>query len=361
MTKEEEESMEKLRTERHRQRLRHGAFYNTSSKQKKVGVDPDEDIPQPPKSSSGQSTLISTDFYRGADLIDDQVKTKITTKSKRFLVGFADTIGRRVGMEDDMIIVGQFRGKIKEDFFAIFDGHNGSAVANFVAKNLGQVLADIMDKSNDPVECLKQAFKDTNNLVKKKKVDGGCTALAVLFMGDKGYVANAGDCRAVLCKENKAIRLTKDHKPDDKEEEQRIKQLGGEITSFINREGKITSRVNGILSTSRAFGDFEMAPFITSDPDVQVFNYMDGCRFLILACDGLWDVLSDQEAVDIAMPYVKPGYYDCEQASKRLRDVAYARGSTDNISLMIIRPLTPAEIKAGLKNGRNGFTVCSLL
>eukprot|EP01121_Diplochlamys_sp_Union-15-3_P015210 TRINITY_DN4978_c0_g1_i2.p1 TRINITY_DN4978_c0_g1~~TRINITY_DN4978_c0_g1_i2.p1 ORF type:complete len:270 (+),score=43.28 TRINITY_DN4978_c0_g1_i2:35-811(+) len=243
-------------------------------------------------------------------------------------------------MEDDMKIVGQFRGKLKEDFFAIFDGHNGDAVAKFVAKQLCNVLEEMLEKNPDPIDCLKKAFKETNYRIKRDNVNGGCTALAVLVIGDKAYVANTGDCRAVLCKGSKAIRLTRDHKPDDQEEKTRIEDLGGTITSTVTREGKVMFRVNGVLSISRAFGDFDMEPFIISDPDVKEFDCSDS-QFLILGCDGLWDVISDQEAVDIVMPFI----HDCESACKRLRDVAYARGSTDNISAMLIRPLSSSEIR----------------
>lgn len=103
--------------------------------------------------------------------------------------------------------------------------------------------------------------------------------------------------------------------------------------------------MQGILSISRALGDFELAPYITCEPEIYEIpleNFEDN-NILILACDGLWDVISDQEATNIAHNMVKK--YDVEKAAKILRDIAYERGSTDNITVMLIKFLKEKEIK----------------
>jgi serine/threonine protein phosphatase PrpC len=182
--------------------------------------------------------------------------------------------------------------------------------------------------------------------MQKENIKGGTTALVSLFIEDKGYIANAGDSRAVLCKEGRAVRCTIDHKPDVPEEEKRIYDLGGNVTTSVDKLGRITSRVCGVLAVARALGDFSLAPYVSAEPQVhgpidlapENKNY-----FLIMACDGLWDKVTDEEAVAIVAPVE-----DVEQAATKLRDFAFQQGSDDNISVVVIRfppfhPFTPKE------------------
>eukprot|EP01111_Echinosteliopsis_oligospora_P011108 TRINITY_DN3581_c0_g1_i2.p1 TRINITY_DN3581_c0_g1~~TRINITY_DN3581_c0_g1_i2.p1 ORF type:complete len:341 (+),score=92.77 TRINITY_DN3581_c0_g1_i2:197-1219(+) len=85
-------------------------------------------------------------------------------QSKRFLVGYADTIGRRPAMEDSMVVNGSFRGHSYEDYFAVFDGHGGKDAASFAANNLHTILAERM-RADNPVRSLKDAFIETNKLI----------------------------------------------------------------------------------------------------------------------------------------------------------------------------------------------------
>lgn len=105
------------------------------------------------------------------------------------------------------------------------------------------------------------------------------------------------------------------------------------------------SRVQGVLSVSRALGNFDLVPYVISDPEIYEVDLSNNktSRFLILACDGLWEVLSDQEAVDIAVDMIKN--HDVEKAATRLRDVAYSRGSNDNITVMVLMFLDQYDIE----------------
>ena len=187
--------------------------------------------------------------------------------------------------------------------------------------------------------------------MKEANVQSGSTAVVGLLMGNKCYLSNAGDSRAVASKAGKAVRLTNDHKPDRLEEIDRITKLGGEITTIIAKDGKVISRVGGLLAVSRSFGDFDLAPYITAEPEVTEIDLGgDEYPFLILACDGVWDVLTDQEAVDVVAGFLEQ--HDVERAAARLRDVAYARGSQDNITLMVIKLLSHKE----MEDEANGIT-----
>ncbi|KAK4683518.1 protein phosphatase PTC1, partial [Tremellales sp. Uapishka_1] len=137
------------------------------------------------------------------------------------------------------------------------------------------------------------------------------------------YTANVGDARGVLCRGGKAVRLTYDHKGSDSQEAKRITDAGG----FV-----MNNRVNGVLAVTRSLGDASMKEFVVGSPYTTETTLDDLDEFLIVACDGLWDVCEDQEAVDIIRSTKDP-----QDASKRLLDHALNSYSTDNLSVMVIR------------------------
>ncbi|KAH8668110.1 phosphatase 2C-like domain-containing protein [Tricladium varicosporioides] len=138
------------------------------------------------------------------------------------------------------------------------------------------------------------------------------------------YTANVGDARIVLCRNGKALRLSYDHKGSDENEGKRIANAGGLI---------LNNRVNGVLAVTRALGDAYMKDLVTGHPyTTETVIQADLDEFIILACDGLWDVCSDQEAVDLVRANMDPS-----SAAKQLVDHALARFSTDNLSCMIVR------------------------
>lgn len=205
-------------------------------------------------------------------------------------------MGRRANMEDDFFIGGQYRGSSDEDFIAIFDGHAGPDVAHYAAYQLPITMQEMMKKNNNIQLCFKKAFYELNQQLKQKKILGGTTVLSCYFHQQELYIANLGDCRAVaLNADGKSVRLTRDHRPDAPEEQRRIEKLGGEVTTAVTKEGKLVSRVNGVLGVARALGDFDLEPFINAEPEVFVFHPQSekhNFKAIVIACDGLWDVVS---------------------------------------------------------------------
>ncbi|GJN71698.1 protein phosphatase 2C 1 [Purpureocillium lilacinum] len=138
------------------------------------------------------------------------------------------------------------------------------------------------------------------------------------------YTANVGDARIILCRGGRALRLSYDHKGSDENEGRRIANAGGLI---------LNNRVNGVLAVTRALGDAYMKDLVTGHPyTTETVIQPDLDEFIIIACDGLWDVCSDQEAVDLVRNVQDPN-----AASKLLVDHALSRFSTDNLSCMIVR------------------------
>ncbi|XP_032416901.1 protein phosphatase 1G [Xiphophorus hellerii] len=138
--------------------------------------------------------------------------------------------------------------------------------------------------------------------------DSGTTAVVALIRGKQLIVANAGDSRCVVSERGKAVDMSYDHKPEDEVELTRIKNAGGKVT--------MDGRVNGGLNLSRAIGattfykrNKSLPPedqMISAMPDVKVLTLNEEHDFMVIACDGIWNVLSSQEVVDFISERIKP-------------------------------------------------------
>ncbi|XP_027189832.1 probable protein phosphatase 2C 11 isoform X2 [Cicer arietinum] len=198
------------------------------------------------------------------------------SRNGRINYGYSSFKGKRSSMEDF------FETKISEvdgqmvAFFGVFDGHGGSRTAEYLKNNLFKNL------SNHP-----GFIKDTKTAI--------------------------------------SVPLSVDHKPDRSDERQRIEQAGG----FIIWAG--TWRVGGVLAVSRAFGDKLLKPYVVADPEIQE-EEIEGVDFIIIASDGLWNVISNKEAVSLVQTIT-----DAEVASRELIKEAYTRGSSDNITCVVVR------------------------
>jgi protein phosphatase PTC1 len=277
------------------------------------------------------------------------------------------------GSKQDMI-------ETDNGYFAIFDGHAGTFAADWCGKKLHIILEEVIRKHpNAPIpELLDQTFTAVDAQLEKLPLkNSGCTAaIAVLRWEDRVpsalsatgsqaiapalakaaeeasksedsstlaapeathaklksaaqrqrvlYTANVGDARIILCRQGKALRLSYDHKGSDENEGKRITNAGGLI---------LNNRVNGVLAVTRALGDTYMKDLVTGHPyTTETVIQPDLDEFIIIACDGLWDVCSDQDAVDLVHNVQDPA-----AAAKLLVDHALSRFSTDNLSCMIVR------------------------
>ncbi|ESR60489.1 putative protein phosphatase 2C 58 [Citrus sinensis] len=156
---------------------------------------------------------------------------------------------------------------------------------------------------------------------------GGSTAVtAILINGQKLVVANVGDSRAVISKNGVAKQLSVDHEPS--KEKRLIESRGG----FVSNIPGDVPRVDGQLAVARAFGDKSLKIHLSSEPDVKVEMITDDTEFIILASDGIWKVMTNQEAVD-CIKHVK----DAKSAAKHLIEHAVSRKSKDDISCIVVK------------------------
>ncbi|KAG7981308.1 hypothetical protein I3843_05G226400 [Carya illinoinensis] len=168
----------------------------------------------------------------------------------------------------------------------------------------------------------------------------GSTAVVAVVGEEVVVVANCGDCRAVMCSGGVALALSTDHKPGRPDELNRIESAGGRV---VNWNGQ---RVLGVLATSRSIGDHYLRPYVISKPEVTITKRMDKDEFLILASDGLWDVIPNELACRIVKRCLdgKMRSYMQEvenesrpaEAAALLAELALARGSKDNISVIVV-------------------------
>ncbi|MBA0681223.1 hypothetical protein Goari_012874, partial [Gossypium aridum] len=248
----------------------------------------------------------------------------------KFSYGYASSPGKRSSMEDFYEtridgVDGELVG-----LFGVFDGHGGARAAEYVKQNLFSNLIRHPKFISDTKSAIADAYSHTDSELLKSENsqnrDAGSTASTAILVGDRLLVANVGDSRAVICRGGNAIAVSRDHKPDQTDERQRIEDAGG----FVMWAG--TWRVGGVLAVSRAFGDRLLKQYVVADPEIQEEKIDSSLEFLILASDGLWDVVSNEEAVAMIKPIQDP-----EQAAKRLMQEACQRGSADNITCVVVR------------------------
>ncbi|WCJ43452.1 Protein phosphatase 2C family protein [Euphorbia peplus] len=245
-------------------------------------------------------------------------------RSAKFSYGYSSFKGKRASMEDFYETrISEVNGQMVA-FFGVFDGHGGARTAEYLKNNLFRNLSSHPDFINNTRTAIVESFRQTDadylNEEKSQQKDAGSTASTAVLLGDRLLVANVGDSRVVASRAGSAMPLSIDHKPDRSDERERIEQAGG----FIIWAG--TWRVGGVLAVSRAFGDKLLKPYVVAEPEIQE-EEIDGVDFIIIASDGLWNVLSNQDAVDVVQDIT-----DAEAASRKLIEEAYGRGSSDNIT-----------------------------
>eukprot|EP00511_Aplanochytrium_stocchinoi_P001269 CAMPEP_0204831730 /NCGR_PEP_ID=MMETSP1346-20131115/11378_1 /ASSEMBLY_ACC=CAM_ASM_000771 /TAXON_ID=215587 /ORGANISM="Aplanochytrium stocchinoi, Strain GSBS06" /LENGTH=283 /DNA_ID=CAMNT_0051962979 /DNA_START=296 /DNA_END=1147 /DNA_ORIENTATION=+ len=234
-------------------------------------------------------------------------------------------------------------------FFGVFDGHGGDLAAIFAAKHVLTFIEnseafDDIDENLDPeilARAMMEGFIDCDEDMKEIPVCrsgqdfSGSTGVACFITPDYVVVANTGDSRLAICKDSKVAFASMDHKPNDERERQRVENAGGIIAD---------DRVNGDLASARSFGDFRykldpnLPPSqqqITVLPDCTILDRSPEDEFIIVACDGIWDVMSNLEATRYVLTALKMGL-SLAKTAEMVLDECLRKSSGDNMSIMII-------------------------
>lgn len=218
--------------------------------------------------------------------------------------------------------------------YAVFDGHGGAQVAAFAREVFPKVLRELLPKSQSLGDILFVAFQLVVQMLPLNiSMQTGCTAVVMLQRGNQFAVANAGDSRAIMNEGTRTVQITEDHKPD--RELDRIYKSGG----FVTHNEMDVPRVNGNLAVSRSIGDFYLFPSVTWKPDIYSFTTSPLNQYIILATDGLWDVVSSEEMVMLMNEQVhsslpmNDAFDTCNAQSLVL---SRKRGSTDNFTVLSV-------------------------
>ena len=234
-------------------------------------------------------------------------------------------------------------------YYAIYDGHRGSRAAEYVAEHLHNMIIEHPSFISETELSIKESFLKTDEEFldfaskQEDKWNDGCTAVVVIFLGNKLYVANCGDAEVLLGRkkegsdEVETVELTHKHKPSDPEEKKRIIGAGGMVLS---------GRVGGSLAVARAFGDLEfktpiqdgdvkIGKLVIVDPHISVTDLIpDRDLFLIVGCDGVWERMEHNQSVQFVYKYLADE--GPEVTSEMLVNLAFSQRSQDNISCTII-------------------------
>ncbi|MQL98510.1 hypothetical protein Taro_031224 [Colocasia esculenta] len=263
-------------------------------------------------------------------------------------------------------------------YFGVYDGHGGAQVANYCKERMHMALIEEIRKLEGSAcgvgnDCQKKWETALTNCFLKVDAEAGgevngksgiseefsnpcsaepiapetvgSTAVVAVLFSSHIIIANCGDSRAVLCRGKQALPLSVDHKPSREDEYERIEAAGGKVIQWNG------FRVFGVLAMSRSIGDRYLKPSIIPDPEVTFLPRTKEDECLILASDGLWDVMTNEEACDAARrrilmwhkknsmtaPVERGGADPAAQAAADyLARLALQRGSKDNITVIVI-------------------------
>jgi len=282
--------------------------------------------------------------------------------------GVVSMQGWRVEMEDSHSAITNLSGDFKDwSFFAVFDGHCGSGVSTHCAQNLLPTIiqtdefqkippqTSLETDSENVISTIQRAIHtgflqlDATMREMPDVVNGddksGSTAVCALMSPSHFYIANCGDSRGVLCRKGSPAVCTLDHKPTVPAEKERIQRAGGSV---------MIHRVNGSLAVSRALGDFEYKSVEGRGPTEQLVSPApeifveprrpDEDEFLVLACDGIWDVMSNEDVCEF-IHHQLTLTEDLTKVAASVVDHCLFKGSRDNMSIVLITfPAAPKPI-----------------
>ena len=290
-------------------------------------------------------------------------------KKTDFIKGYAYSTSKgniRDYNEDTITVRKIIDPKDKNNYFyifAIYDGHGGNGCSIYLKNNLYKNITECsMIGLKNAINLTEQNFLEYEGVNQYGELDdtsGSCASI-VLIKNKKCIIANVGDSRCILFKNKRLFFATKDHKPNSHSEKRRIESAGGSVfqsTAIVPlyQNGKMIEmpwRVNpGRLSVSRTFGDIEIKlekfggkkNVVVSTPDIVEFELNDQYNFLVIACDGVFDVLSNMEILECIKIVLKINKNKkrkineiCGDCASMIMKSSLVKGSFDNVSCIVV-------------------------
>ena len=256
--------------------------------------------------------------------ISTQANTLMNDKFNDY-IGFSASSGRSTKYEDNFMS-SSYNGV---SFVGVFDGHVGHESALISAESftsiLPRVVGPVFDDKNSKI--VKSAYRKTfalvNDELRRRSVKDGTTAVIVGIHNNKIVVGHLGDSLALLICDDHDEWLTRPHRPTERSEYNKMKNEKKSVSS--------NWRVDGKLCVSRSLGDFWCCDGMYTDPDVSIKTIPHNTISIVLGCDGLWDYVDSGMICNVVRTIRNP-----VRASRLLQDYAFACGSHDSISVIVI-------------------------
>ena len=265
-----------------------------------------------------------------------KIKNMPFKKQKKLIEYFykeEPNLNHNKSMEDFIFIKTPFMDIKKHNLslFALFDGHGGKDVAEYLKNNICDVLTKTINESEDfnLENIIKNAIgKIDKDLQKLKNVkECGSTGTIVLIDNDIVYCVNVGDSKCYIINDKEAIQMTEDHNCRNKLEVETIKKKGAIV---------FNGRVFGCLCLTRTFGDTDFKEFgIDCEPYIKKISInKDNIKYIVIASDGIWDIVDDKQLFKIQNE-LKTG--NSEEFCNNLVEYSLNGGSNDNISCIVLK------------------------
>jgi protein phosphatase 2C family protein 2/3 len=315
-------------------------------------------------------------------LLSEPITTKDSSSidTELYKVGSSSMQGWRVNMEDAHCHLVPMEKHPSTCYFAVFDGHGGDRVALHVKEHLHENIVSTGEfETGDMVGAIREGYLKMDMEMMEnasfKLETSGSTGIIVMIRDNKLYCGNVGDSRAIASINGDVKELSSDHKPTKKAESNRIIDAGGWIDG---------NRVNGNLALSRAFGDFlyknkDNPPdrqIISVYPDIETVNVTEDLEFILMACDGIWDCLRNNQVLDFVRTRIAEGK-EPKQICEELMDHCLAptaravQYGTDNMTVILIvflhgKPYAElvskcAKVSQAQEEARRGLTLADIL
>ena len=278
---------------------------------------------------------INREFEIEEEISNDEL-TEYYIKSNNIVLEYAykEEINfiNRTHMEDKGKSISNFNNDPKKILFCLFDGHGGDSVSTYLQKNFAKYMKKYLklkefnyQKEIDFIELFQKIDEKLND---PKYYEIGSTATIVYIAEERHkkilYCVNIGDTRCILTQNNGSRKLSFDDLATDKSEYDRIKVEGGYVSN---------GRVCGKLMISRAFSDWELkSSGVTCCPHITKIEIKENCKYVIIASDGVWDVLDDLDVYSLSLKAE-----NSKELCNEIVKSSLEKDSKDNISCFVIK------------------------
>lgn len=298
--------------------------------------------------AAGLARSLFNHLWQACGQWQQQVPPVARAPQRQWLVSAHAIRNARRRMEDRHVCLPAFNllfgleDSVERAYFAVFDGHGGADAARYASVHVHAVAARRPELATDPAEALRAAFRCTDEMflrkARRERLQSGSTGVCALIAGNTLHVAWLGDSQVLLVQQGQAVKLMEPHRPERQDEKGRIEALGGFVSHMD------CWRVNGTLAVSRAIGDVFQKPYVSGEADAASWELTGSEDYLLLACDGFFDVVPHQEVAGLVRSHLAGPRGSGLRVAEELVAAARERGSHDNITVVVVFLRDPQDL-----------------